>query len=93
MEFACFCYTEVSAVNVDSKQSSACYLVYAGFLISISATLKMEASFPPEPLLTFSEVNDVLSQKLEQFITAAVRTAYPTLIIINRNKPHLFRIA
>jgi hypothetical protein len=51
-----------------SSQSSACYLLHAGFLLGVSLE-------PEECRLIFNGLHGVISQKTEPFVNTAVRTA------------------
>jgi hypothetical protein len=44
--------------------------------LAYSLSLKMEETHSSEMLLTFNGVHGVISQKIEPFITTAVRTSY-----------------
>jgi hypothetical protein len=69
--------------SVESQQIT-CYLLYAGFFLVYSSTLKMKATFPPKRQLTFNGLHDVtsISQKIELLITTAVLTSNPTSVRI-----------
>jgi hypothetical protein len=46
-------------------------------LASFISTLKIEATCSSETSVTFNELHSVISQKMELFITTAVRTSDP----------------
>jgi hypothetical protein len=46
--------------------------------LACSSILKMEANVPPKRRLISNEVSGVISQNIEIFITAAVRTSHLT---------------
>jgi hypothetical protein len=62
--------------QVASRACFACFELVS--CLAYSSTLKMEAKFPLKRWLTFNSLHGVISQKIEFFITTAVRTSNPT---------------
>jgi hypothetical protein len=62
-----------------SKQSSACHMLSRGFLVRLVLRRKKWKWYvPPKRRLTSNGLHGVISQKIELFITTAVRTSNPT---------------
>jgi hypothetical protein len=67
-------------VNRHFGGTELCLPPASGFLfLAYSSTLKMEATVPPKRRLTFNGLHGVIFQKIEHFITTAVRTSGPAL--------------
>jgi hypothetical protein len=66
-------------VKAGGKQSRA----HAGFLHSLFLNPEDGGDVPPKCLLTFNGLHGVISQKIELFITTAVRTSNQFGLYIN----------
>jgi hypothetical protein len=64
-------------------RSTACYLLHAGFLVC--STVKVEVTCSSKRRLALKGLHGVTFQKLELFITIAVRTTNPISRVQNRD--------
>jgi hypothetical protein len=62
---------------------ATCFTLASG--LAYSSTLKMEATYSSETSIDFQDVHGVISQKIDLFLTTAVRTSNPIYHIYSCN--------